>query len=106
MLEAYRPKAFAAALPNPPCSPPVPAMPATCAVEPPPPAAPQWNLQDLVTCVIREVSRRERVYPHLVYQHRMTPAEAEKELSQMRAVKAYLLSKLQEGVIPEQQVLF
>jgi hypothetical protein len=56
--------------------------------------------------VIREVSRRERVYPHLVYQRRMTPEEAEKELSQMRAVKAYLLTKLQEGVIPEQQVLF
>jgi hypothetical protein len=24
----------------------------------------------------------------------------------MRAIKAYLLAKLQEGVIPEQQVLF
>jgi hypothetical protein len=36
----------------------------------------------------------------------MTPEEAERELSQMRAVKAYLLAKLQEGVIPEQQVLF
>jgi hypothetical protein len=75
-------------------------------VEPPPPEPPQWNLQDLVTCVIREVSRRERVYPHLVYQRRMTPEEAEKELSQMRAMKAYLLAKLQEGVIPEQQILF
>jgi hypothetical protein len=106
ILEVYRPKAFAAALPNPPGSPPASVIPARCAVEPPPPEPPQWNLQDLVTCVIREVSRRERVYPHLVYQRRMTPEEAEKELSQMRAIKAYLLAKLQEGVIPEQQILF
>jgi len=106
LLEAYRPKAVVAALPNPPCSPPASVIPARCAVEPPPPEPPQWNLQDLVTCVIREVSRRERIYPHLVYQRRMTREAAEKELSQMRAVKAYLLAKLQEGVIPEQQILF
>jgi hypothetical protein len=106
VLEAYRPQAFAAALPNSPCSSPASVMSATCAVEPPSSAPPQWNLQDLVTCVIREVSRRERVYPHLVSQHRMAPEEAEKELSQMRAVKTCLLAKLQEGVIPEQQVLF
>jgi hypothetical protein len=36
----------------------------------------------------------------------MAREEAEKELSQMRAVKTCLLAKLQEGVIPEQQVLF
>ena len=106
LLEAYRPKALATVLPTPTCPPPAPERPAMCTVEPSEPEPPQWNLQDLVTCVIREVARRERVYPHLVYQHRMTPEEVEKELSQMRAVKAYLLAKLQEGVIPEQQVLF
>jgi hypothetical protein len=106
VLETYRPEAFAAALPEPPGAAPASVLLPLCPVAPPPPAPPQWNLQDLVTCVIREVSRRERVYTHLVHQHRMTPEEAERELSQMRAVKAYLLAKLQEGVIPEQQVLF
>ena len=67
---------------------------------------PQWNLQDLVMCVVREVSRRERSYPHLIHQYRLTEAQAQQELSQMRAVQSYLLSKLREGITPEQQVLF
>jgi hypothetical protein len=63
-------------------------------------------MQDLVTCVTREVSRRERLYPHLVHQKRLSPEEAELELSQMRSVQAYLLARLQAGEVPQQQVLF
>jgi hypothetical protein len=63
-------------------------------------------MQDLATCVTREVSRRERVYPHLVHQKRLTPEEADRELSQMRAVQAYVLDKLKAGDLPQQQVLF
>jgi hypothetical protein len=63
-------------------------------------------MQDLVTCVTREVSRRERLYPHLVHQKRLSPEEAEFELSQMRSVQAYLLARLQAGEVPQQQVLF
>jgi hypothetical protein len=37
---------------------------------------------------------------------RLSPEEAELELSQMRAVQAYLLAKLQAGELPQQQVLF
>ncbi len=67
---------------------------------------PRWNMQDLVTCATREVARRERLYPHLVHQGRLSPEEAELELSQMRALQAYLLAKLKEGDVPQQQVLF
>ncbi len=70
------------------------------------PDAPRWNMQDLVTCAAREVARRERVYPHLVHQRRLSPDEAELELSQMRSVRAYLLAKLKSGDMPQQQVLF
>jgi hypothetical protein len=63
-------------------------------------------MQDLATCVTREVSRRERVYPHLVHQKRLSPEEAELELSQMRSVQMYLLDKLKTGELSQQQVLF
>ncbi|ETW96836.1 MAG: hypothetical protein ETSY1_25025 [Candidatus Entotheonella factor] len=71
-----------------------------------PASPPRWNMQDLVTCVTREVARRERVYPHLVHQKRLSSEEAELELSQMRSVQAYLLAKLRAGELPQQQVLF
>ena len=112
-LDKHRPGVLAAILPPPPspsCSRPVAQAPSSSvrlADEPAPPASsPRWNMQDLVTCVRREVSRRERIYPHLVHQMRLSPEEAELELSQMRAVQAYLLAKLQAGELPQQQVLF
>ena len=66
----------------------------------------RWNMQDLVMCVAREVARRERVYPQLIHQRRLSPDEAELELSQMRSLRAYLLAKLKAGDMPQQQVLF
>ena len=105
MLEEQRPGAIASALPSAPVSTqsgPSLTSPTIEAVATPA----EWNLQDLVTCVIREVQRRERVYPQLVHQKRLEPEQAQAELSQMRAVKSYLLSKLQEGLTPQQQVLF
>lgn len=66
----------------------------------------RWNMQDLVMCVAREVARRERVYPQLIHQRRLSPDEAEQELSQMRSLRAYLLAKLKAGDMPQQQVLF
>jgi hypothetical protein len=57
-------------------------------------------------CIAREVRRREQAYPQLVQQQRLTSAQAERELSQMRAVLTYLLARLQAGTPPQQQVLF
>jgi hypothetical protein len=108
-LDKHRPGVPAAMLPPPPSPPVVPAplMPISFTDEPVPPASPpRWNMQDLVTCVTREVSRRERLYPHLVHQRRLSADEAELELSQMRSVQAYLLARLQAGELPQQQVLF
>ncbi len=104
-LETQRPGVMAAALPVP--SPPTP-LPATALPErvETPEAPAHWNLADLVTCVIREIRRREQVYPELVHQQRMTPAQAEQELHQMRAVQTYLLANLRQGTPPQQQDLF
>ena len=57
-------------------------------------------------CVTREVARRERLYPQLIHQTKLSPTDADLELSQMRAVQAYLLTRLQAGEQPQQQVLF
>jgi hypothetical protein len=108
-LDQHRPGVTAAILPPPPSSSVVPALslPLFGTDESAPaPSPPQWNMQDLVTCVTREVSRRERLYPHLVHQKRLSPEEAELVLSQMRSVQAYLLARLQAGEVPQQQVLF
>lgn len=107
-LDTHRPGVPAAMLPpHSPLVAQVPSQPVLCDDEPIPPASPpRWNIQDLVTCVTREVGRRERIYPHLVHQRRLSPEEAELELSQMRSVQAYLLAKLQAGDLPQQQVLF
>ncbi len=110
-LEQYRPGSAAAILP-PPAAPVQSVTPgvsqAVGMVDEPPSqvAPPRWNMQDLVTCVTREVSRRERIYPQLVHQKRLSSEAAEIELSQMRSVQAYLLAKLQAGDLPQQQVLF
>lgn len=108
-LDQHRPGVSAALLPALPIRPLTPESWRSdrLAEAPTPPASPpRWNMQDLATCVTREVSRRERVYPHLVHQKRLTPEEADRELSQMRAVQAYLLDKLKAGDLPQQQVLF
>lgn len=108
-LDQHRPGVAAAMLPPSP-SPsvaPVSSPSTLSADEPAPPASPpRWNLQDLVTCVTREVARRERLYPHLVHQKKLSPEEVELELSQMRSVRAYLLARLQAGDLPQQQILF
>ncbi len=99
-LDKHRPGVPAAMLPPPTLAVPFddePVLPAS---------PPRWNMQDLVTCVTREVARRERVYPHLVYQKGLSPETAELELSQMRSIQAYLLDKLKAGDMPQQQVLF
>jgi hypothetical protein len=107
-LDQHRPGVPASILPPPP--PPVVRAPSGTGrfanESASPTSPPRWNMQDLVTCVTREVSRRERLYPQLVHQQRLTPEEAELELSQMRAVQAYLLARLQAGELPQQQVLF
>jgi len=108
-LDQHRPGVSAAILPVPaslPTSPEPWQSDRLTDASAPPASPPRWNMQDLATCVTREVSRRERVYPHLVHQKRLSPEEAERELSQMRAVQAYLLGKLQAGDLPQQQVLF
>lgn len=48
------------------------------------------TLREEIACIRRELALRERVYPHQVANGRMKPAEAELELSRMRAVLARL----------------
>ena len=77
-LETQRPGVMAAALPVPSAPVPLPATALPERVETPDAPA-HWNLTDLLTCVIREIRRREHVYPELVQQQRMTPAQAEQK---------------------------
>lgn len=55
-------------------------------------------LEEQITCVEREISMRERVYPRWVVEHRMTQAKAERELAAMRAVLRTLRG-LQEAAL-------
>lgn len=104
-LETHRSGVMATVLPSTPGSAPV--LPTALKTREASSKVPsRWSLDDLVTCVIREVRRREHTYPQLIQQQRLTPEQAELELSQMRAVQAYLLARLQEGAPPQQQVLF
>lgn len=104
-LETHRPEAVAAGQPSTPHGAPLPsAAPETRVASPN--ISPRWGLDDLVMCVTREVRRREQAYPQLVQQQRLTPEQAERELSQMRAVLTYLLTRLRQGTPPQQQVLF
>jgi hypothetical protein len=41
---------------------------------------------DKLECVKRELKFRERVYPRLLQQHKMTSAQAVRELDLMRAI--------------------
>ena len=104
-LDQHRPGVAAAMLPPPVAPPPAPFVLPVDA-QPAPASPPRWNLQDLVMCVTREVARRERLYPQLIHQQKLSPTDADLELSQMRAVQAYLLARLQAGEQPQQQVLF
>ena len=104
-LDAHRPGATAVGRPAAPHVAPL-SSGASTPPEATPAGLPRWSLDDLVMCVTREVRRREQAYPHLVQQQRLTSAQAEQELSQMRAVLAYLLTRLREGTLPQQQVLF
>lgn len=44
------------------------------------------TIDQMIACVKREVSMRERVYPRWIEAGRMTPEKADAELNTMRAV--------------------
>lgn len=59
-----------------------------------PPAAdvPVFTLEDQIKCAEREVRMRERVYPRWVDQHKMTQANADREIATMKAIVRTLTS--------------
>ncbi len=50
------------------------------------------TLDDMVSCIKREIGMRERVYPRWVEQKKMLQATADQELARMRAVHNLLLA--------------
>ena len=58
------------------------------------------TLADQIICVKREIAFRERVYEKRVEQKVMTKAEADRELSRMKAVLDTLQTLLKEKLQP------
>ena len=52
----------------------------------------QISLEEMISCVEREIGMRERVYPRWVEQKKLLQATADQELARMRAVRDLLLS--------------
>jgi hypothetical protein len=48
------------------------------------------TLDEVIASVEREIRYRERVYPRLVFNRKMTQAKADREIEMMRACKATL----------------
>ena len=46
----------------------------------------QISLEEMISCVEREIGMRERVYPRWVEQKKMLQTTADQELARMRAV--------------------
>lgn len=47
---------------------------------------PNVPIADQIACVAREIAMRERVYPRLIRQQRMSDTKAHQEIQTMRAV--------------------
>ena len=47
---------------------------------------PNVPIADQIACVAREIAMRERVYPRLIRQQRMSDTKAHQEIQAMRAV--------------------
>ena len=98
-LEARRPGAIAAALPQvdtaPKSSPPLLAD-----------VHQNWGLTDVLACVEREVARRQADYPRRVQQGRLSVDQARQELGQMQAAASILRSMQAKGQDARQQTLF
>ena len=50
------------------------------------------TLDDMVSCIEREIGMRERVYPRWVEQKKLLQATADQEMARMRAVRDLLLT--------------
>ena len=51
----------------------------------------QISLEEMISCVEREIGMRERVYPRWVEQKKLLQATADLELARMRAVRDVLV---------------
>jgi len=69
--------------------------------QPPTPPRPDAfiSADDMVACVERELRLRRQVYPRLVGQGRMEPAQAEHEIRAMQAVIAQHAGRLSERLL-------
>lgn len=54
-----------------------------------------FSILDLIQCARRELGQRKRVYRRLVSEGRMEPAEAEREIALMQAIRENLESQQQ-----------
>ena len=52
----------------------------------------QISLEEMISCIEREIGMRERVYPRWVEQKKLLQATADQELARMRAVRDLLLN--------------
>ena len=51
----------------------------------------QISLEEMISCIEREIGMRERVYPRWVGQKKMLQTTADQELARMRAVRDLLM---------------
>ena len=64
------------------------------------------TLEDMISCVEREIGMRERVYPRWVDQKKMLQATADQELARMRAVLDLLINNQKTKKILESEGYF
>ena len=117
-LEAHRPGAIAAAIdrpsqtlrPSPQQPVPLSPTPTSQGRVPSPPVlsgvSTHWSLSDVISCVNREVQKREAAYPQLVQQGRLSQDRARQELGQMQAALEILMAMRDKGQDARQQALF
>ena len=48
------------------------------------------TFEEMLECVLREIKQRQRVYPRLVEQGKMTKELASRELARMEAIRDHL----------------
>lgn len=46
----------------------------------------KYTLTEQIKCIEREIERRERNYPYLIIQNKMTKGQAEKEIELMKSI--------------------